>query len=218
MTTYPFLIRGPTKQSRRKKVLVSALSLRLAMGKILMRYPAKFVNSKFARRMDLMSAKAAAIKESNKKKGKTVYIIVDEKDGECDLSGAPLRGVYTAFKNGSEIGLPSTSEVSKVEPKQKGKRKISEKEFEAKKGKLTPTSSTKENASTPIQGAKTNTSMAKKANAKAAKKSAPKATGTGKATTLILSDAQWAKIEKLTEKEGSIREMVAKAMIKTFGL
>lgn len=166
--------------------------------------------------MDLISAKQLAVKQSNAKPGKIVYIIVDEKDGECDLANAPLRGVYTAYKNGSEIALVSPTQVT-IEPKGK-KRKITEREFESEKGKLTPKASTKQNAPTAIQGAKTNTTMADKK--KPASKPTPKAKpeGTGKATTLILSSAQWAKVEKLTEKEGSIREMVAKAMIKTYSL
>lgn len=156
--------------------------------------------------MDLINARVDAAKRS-RVEGKPIYIIVDPKDGECSLSETSKKGVYTVYKNGSEIALDTDADVSKVEPKQK-------------KGKLAPKASAKENASTPIQGAKNKQVMADKKTAKAAPKTAPKAKveGTGKATTLILSNAQWAKVEKLTEKEGSIREMVAKAMIKTYSL
>lgn len=211
MIDYIFLIRGPTVQSRVRKVTIQAPRLGLALDKILALFPSQFVNTKFARRMDLMNAKKAAAKRSKEIRDKAVYIIVDEKTGECDLSGAPLRGVYTAFKNGGEIALSPDAPVSKVEPITKGK-------------KLAPKASAKENASTPIQGAKNKQSMAtekksqpKAAATKAAAKPA-KPSGIGKATTLILSGAQWAKVDKLTEKEGSIREMVAKAMIKTYSL
>jgi len=153
--------------------------------------------------MDLISAKVEAAARS-RKEGKTIYIIVDQKDGECDLATAPLKGVYTAYKNGGEIALEVGAEVTATTPK-------------AKKGKTAPKEMSKVKSSAPTSGDKNKKVMGKK---KEVKKAVAKkvATGTGKATTLILSDAQWKKVEGLIAKEGSIREMVAKAMIKTYSL
>lgn len=192
----------------------------LALKKILMRYPTKFVNSKFARRMVLMEAKVEAAKKSRTEK-KAIYIIVD-KEGECTLADSPKKGVYTAFKNGSEIALESDAEVTTTAPKEKKKPAKNADGIEL--GKTAPKKDmSKADFSVPKTGGaknKSNTTMAKTATktAPAKKVAAKKAEGTGKATTLILSDAQWAKVEKLTEKHGSIREMVAASMIKTYGL
>ncbi len=202
---YPFLIRGPTKQSRRKKILIDASRLKFALLKIFALFPAKFVNTKYARNMDLITARVDAAKRSRADKV-TIFIIVD-KEGECTLSTECKKGAYTCYRNGSEVSLPSNAETSTVEPK-------------TKKGKTAPHKDmSKVDFSKPINsGEKTNNKMAKKTEVKGNAKKVAKPEGTGKATTLILTDAQWAKVNKLIEKEGSIREMVAKAMIKTFGL
>jgi hypothetical protein len=96
MDDYPFIV------NRAKLVKIRAPNLSNALDRVTTKHPNKIINVKFARNMDLISAKVEAAKQS-RATGKKVYIIVDENDGECSLSNAPLRGVLHCYNNGSEI-------------------------------------------------------------------------------------------------------------------
>lgn len=159
--------------------------------------------------MDLISAKVEAAKRSREEK-KKIYITVDT-DGECDLSNLPLKGVYTCYSNGSEIALEHDAEVATVAPRPNKKKLPAQSE---KALKLISKQNTKETIMAT-------TKPAKKAAKKVATKKEPKVKDTrvGKATTLLLSAEQWKKVDALITKDGgSIREMVAEALITKFKL
>ena len=107
-TDYPFVIGN-------KVVKISANGIKNAIDRVTFRHQNKLINITHARNMDLISAKVEAAKQSRAEKRK-VYIIVDEKTGECDLSHAPLKGVYTVYNNGSEIALETDAPVTTTEP------------------------------------------------------------------------------------------------------
>lgn len=102
--TYPFLIRGPTKYARVKLIKIEAHGFRNALLKAFARYPVKYVNFKFARNMDLISAKAEAKKASMD--GKTRYV-ASHKDGECtvevDEPGKAGDVLHAVFVKGKEV-------------------------------------------------------------------------------------------------------------------
>ncbi len=228
MKNYPFLIRGPTTLGRTIHKSVKAATFKDALNKILALYPIKFVNSKFALQMDLVSVKKEAIKLSKSKKGVKFTIHLNEAEGEFYITFKNAKGftmlVEEEGQEPNEIGsarlnkwVPQSvwmngSEIAMEVEQQEVSDKAAKRNIPAQSDKAAKIISQKET--------KTTNKMAKANKGKAAAKTAPKAkaTGTGKATTLILSDTQWKKVEGLTAKEGSIREMVAKAMIKTYGL
>jgi hypothetical protein len=111
---YPFVVGN-------KVVKISGHGLNNAIDRITTRYQNKLINITHARNMDLISAKVEAAKRSRTEKRK-IYIIVDEKDGECDLSHIPLKGVYACYNNGSEIALEIDAPVTTVEPRPNKKK------------------------------------------------------------------------------------------------
>lgn len=175
--------------------------------------------------MDLISAKVEAAKKSRETR-KPQYIFVvpsGEDEGECLVTDSYKKGVIQCFKNGSEVALePEQSKESEAaETKPKGKSsKVDKVTKEAK-----PEASVKEGAK---QNTKTmaTTAATKKPAKKAAKKSPAKTekkaaypNALPKATTILLSERQWAALEKELEKNGaSIREAATEALIKGFKL
>lgn len=116
--TYPFLIRGPTRSARVKMVKLEAVSFRHAMLKAFALYPIKFINFKFAKNMDLISANAEAKKASMD--GKQRFVI-SHKNQECSVEfnepshiGDVLHAVWLKGKKVKEsIEAPTTKQPAK---------------------------------------------------------------------------------------------------------
>jgi len=203
-TDYPFVIGN-------KVVKISANGIKNAIDRVTSRHQNKLINITHARNMDLISAKVEAAKQSRTEKRK-VYIIVDEKTGECELNHAPLNGVYTVYNNGSEIALETDAPLTEVAPiaNKNTKRKIPAQSEKAIK--LISKNSKETVMATPAKKA-----PAKKAAAK--KEAKPKDSRIGKATTLLFTVEQWKKIDAIVAKgEESIREMAASAMVAKYKL
>jgi hypothetical protein len=115
--------------------------------------------------MDLLSAKKEAIEKSKKEK-RTIYIVVDENDGEFTVHGAPLRGTLYAYKNGGETALPPKAAAESSEVKLKSK----------KQGKSSQPANVSEKINKKEMATKTK-KAAKKVAKKSAKKTNSKATG-----------------------------------------
>jgi hypothetical protein len=119
--TYPFLIRGPTRSARVKMVKIEAGSFRHAMLKAFALYPVKYVNFKFAKNMDLISAKQEAKKLSLDGKQR---FVVSHKDGECSIEfNEPSRMgdvLHAIFMKGKELkesaSAPTTKQPAKAKP------------------------------------------------------------------------------------------------------
>lgn len=95
MNQYPFIIRGPTDSSRRKRVFSQGINFKNALVKVLSVFPAKFVNFKYAKTMDLITVKTKAIKLSRASKGLEHRIWLNEKEGEF----------YVTFINGENCTM-----------------------------------------------------------------------------------------------------------------
>lgn len=229
MKNYPFLIRGPTTQGRVVKHSIIASSYKEALNVVLSLYPVKFVNSKFAIQMDLITVKKEAIKLSKSRKGEKITIYLNEAEGEFYITFKNAQGFtmlveeegqepneigsarlnkwtpHGVYMNGSEIAL---------EPEQQKKADAGAKKIPAQSEKAKKLIQKKEVTT------KTTNEVKKSAAKKAApaKKVAAKSDVTYKATRLGLTDAQWTKLEKLNEKEGSLQAMATKAVIKVYGL
>lgn len=155
-------------------------------------------------KLDLMTAKVngAAVSRKN---STTVYLLAD-KDGDFSLSYNPLDGTQYAFRNGTEVPQKEVDEIvsnykSKNSKQSQSKTKIMSKEKSAPAKKVAAT---------------TKPAAAKK---EVKKEKPAKVEGTGKATTLILSDKQWASFEKQLEANGSnIREAVREAIVSKYKL
>jgi hypothetical protein len=127
MKPYLFIVRGTQERSRSRGKRILATSYSNALGKITSMYPNKLIQTKYAKPMDLITAKVQAAHES-RVNSRTVYINVHPKghkdEGDCFLHHVADKTTYTAFKNGSEIAVPSDaySATNKPEPVVKGKQ------------------------------------------------------------------------------------------------
>jgi len=214
---------------RRKHLKLKAENFANALNKALslnpkkrVRYNLKFYLMAEQEGMDLMSAKVEAAKKS-KELGKRIYIFMDN-EGDHYLSESLVKGTIACYQGGSELveerpTAPVTpagkSEVKKsVAPS----KNVAVQASNVDKEKAAP----KKTAKQIINKTKKTMATAKKASAKKsaskkvtpAKKAAPAekkvaSSVVGKATTLLLTPAQWAKLEKL----GSIRESATAAVI-----
>lgn len=141
-------------------------------------------------KMDLVTARVDAAKESRSKK-KKIYINVDG-EGECVLSSIAAKNkdqIMAAYVNGSEVPLTDESEIEQVEEKvEKPKTKI---KMETKTTKKI----TAKKKSTP----------AKKSAAPAKKKAVEKASTEEKiprGNNMFLTAPEWKKVDALIAKEG----------------
>lgn len=186
--TYPFLIRGPTRYARVKIVKIEAGSFRYAMLKAFALYPVKFVNFKFARNMDLISAKQQAKKESMD--GKTRYV-VSHKDGECTVEltepGKPGDVLHAVFAKGKEIKesieAPKTTSKKEKPVTEEDVIESAEKENKSINKQIKPVMKTKN----------------KPAKKVAAKK--PVGDRIPRGNNMYLSAPQWAKVDKVRGDE-----------------
>lgn len=214
MNTYPFLIRdGPN--SRVRKVEITAPNYSRALDKVLSRYPNKFIQTKFARRMDLISAKVKAAQQS-RLNNKKVYVVVDD-EGECEISNSPLTGSLHCFLNGSEIALESKLE----EPTTKPSGTKLAKNQEPKTNKTMTKVATATPAKKGIEK-KVTAPVKKTAPTPAAKKPQPsnvKRDGIGKATTVTFTAAEWKELESYCDKHSTtIRELATRGIAKLVGI
>jgi len=79
MTDYPFLVKGRVKK-------VTAFNYRNALDRILSKNLNIFIQTKHARKMDLITASEQAQKESKLKKNTRFYVVSNIKTGEVDFS------------------------------------------------------------------------------------------------------------------------------------
>jgi hypothetical protein len=118
MNVYPFIIRGPTRASRVHRIRAQGKNFKDALIKVLSVYPAKFVNFKFARNMDLNTVKQIAINLSKKTKGVEHAIWLNEKEGEFYISFKNDKGFTILVEDetnlkGLEIGSARLNRFSK---------------------------------------------------------------------------------------------------------
>lgn len=101
MEDYPILIRGSTV----KLVKVKARNFRIAIELALMKYRNQFVNYKYAKNMDLISAKKEAMDKSKKSAHKQFVTLVDGGEFEVEnyISLPKDADVYATFHKGKEI-------------------------------------------------------------------------------------------------------------------
>lgn len=168
-----------------------------ALNLVLALYPSKFINTKHARRMDLINAKKQARGQSLVSNGAKVYVIVDEQTGECSVNLAPLRGRQYAFQDGQEV------EVS-------NEKFIKEKVKEVKETNKKIASAMETKTSTPAKKVAKKVApkkVAKKVVAKkVAKKATPKKTTKKVATKSSAAPAGRSALKAYTIKE--IRAMM----------
>ncbi len=146
-------------------------------------------------KLDLMTAKVNAAALS-KKKATVVFLVADE-DGDFSLSYNPVEGTQYAFRNGSELPTDEVDQLTSIKPKKEKVMSTEKKTTPAKKG--APVAKGKKEAP--------------------AKKGSTKIEGTGKATTLVLTGAQWKKLEAALSDAGSnIREAVREAIVAKYKL
>lgn len=181
--TYPFLIRGPTKASRVKMVKIDANGFRNALEKIFALFPVKYINFKFAKNMDLISAKQQAKKDSMD--GATRYV-VSHKDQECTVemsepgkAGDVLHAVFTKGKEIKEAVAAPSKPAKRVSERIMEEAEIIEAQEKINNKKQKPTMKTK------------------KAVKKAAVKKAAKKTGAFVPPT---PDASWGKKQGVAVK------------------
>lgn len=143
--------------------------------------------------MDLMSAKTEAAARSQKSK-KLLFIHVLD-DGECGVSTVQDATATHAFEGGNEVPLPELTAPEEKPAKAKVAKAPTKKEKPKKMAKKAP---------------------AKKAAKAAAPAKKEKVSGLiGKATTLLLSKADWDKVNKAVEAgKGSIRDLASKGILK----
>lgn len=151
--------------------------------------PKNFNLNQNEKAMDLISAKQDA---STKSKEVRSLVFVDVKeDGECEISQRLTKESIHAFRDGNEVAVPEYKERVKPEPKEKVVKEVKQ---------------------------KTKKKMATTAKKTATKKVAKKESTTGligKATTLLLSAADWKRIEKaVADGKGSVRELASKGILK----
>jgi hypothetical protein len=141
---------------------------------------------------NLEQAKKDAVTRSQESK-KTIFVSTSE-SGDHLVADKQSKDSIFAFKDGNEVPLP---------------------EFVEKAGKK-PAAAKVAKAST--KKAKTNKKMATKVAPKkaAAKKESKPASGLiGRATTILLSKTDWAKVDKAVEAgKGSIRELSSKGILR----
>lgn len=136
-----------------------------------------------------MTAKQDA---STKSKEVRSLVFVDLKeDGECEMTQRQSKQTIHAFKDGNEIDLPEFKERAKPEPKQ-----IEDKQNKKPKKKMAK----------PVKKTPTKKVVVKKEST----------TGLiGKATTILLSAADWKRIDKaVADGKGSVRELASKGILK----
>jgi len=210
MNSYPFLIRGPTSVRR---VHAQGRNFFNALEKVLAIFPAKFVNFKYARNMDMNTTKQLVVKLSKKNKGVEHTIWLNEKEGEFYITY--LKDKFTMLVEeetdpvGIEIGSARTnkwtfesayingevvppSHAPKVE-NVKGE-KISAKGPKSKIVK-TVTMAAAENA---------NMKTSKKNGKAAAKKPVTKVKGEKtipRGNNMFLTEADWKKVDAILVKE-----------------
>ncbi len=209
MENYPILIRGP---ARDKLVRIKAENFGEAKERALWKYRNKFVNYKYAKAMDLISARVEAAKLS-RTTSKPQYIVL--KGDEFKVGATPpenMEDVYGKFVNGSE---DKDALKKKSEPAETTAPKTLAKEA----AKIKVSKNQKQNTmATPA--------TSKPAKKAAAKKSTPAKTAsdiwhkglTAKATTLRFSKAQWEALYKKAEENGGIQKMAHDALIAKYGL
>jgi hypothetical protein len=158
---------------------------------------------------NLVNAKKAAIERSLLSK-KNVYI--DQKGEECELKDHKSNLTLFAFNNGHEVPfdpLPYSTQV------QTAKVKVTEASLTKSKNKKMETVTTEEKVAKKAPAKKTAKPAAKKASKAPVKKESKPSNLVGKATTLLLSPADWKRVDKaVADGKGSIRDLVAKGILK----
>lgn len=182
MTNYIFRVRGQPHI-----ITIPSTTFSGALDRILEKYPAKFVVTKYAKNMELLKAREEAKKLS--KGGKKVYIVVDEKNGDCEVGSAPLRGSLYRYINGKEDEdfVPSTASIEVAKKVSQGKLKE-----QIKSGKLKPLKSKTDSAEKESTNNQNNKIMSKESK-KPAKKEAPKKSAK--------SEKDWGKVVNLTNAQ-----------------
>lgn len=105
MLVYYFKLRGSRHFKKRRTLRLTALDDVNAWGKALALHPAKFLKLKRKYTMDLITAKVEAAALSIKK-GKRVYINLNEEEEECEVSHTPApkkENVLAIFAAGNEV-------------------------------------------------------------------------------------------------------------------
>lgn len=98
-TDYPFLVKG--KHGIKRAV---SPSYKLALAKILALFPNKYIKTKHAKAMDLITARAEALKLSKKSVHKQFVILVDDEfEVENTLSIEDKADIHATFHKGVEI-------------------------------------------------------------------------------------------------------------------
>jgi hypothetical protein len=117
-TDYPFLVKG--KHGIKRAV---SPSYKLALAKILALFPNKYIKTKHAKAMDLITARAEALKLSKKSAHKQFVILVDDEfEVENTLSIEEKADIHATFYKGQEvkeekgIKLPPTIKTVQVPP------------------------------------------------------------------------------------------------------
>lgn len=218
MTDYPFIIMAP----RSRLIRVEAKKFSNALSRALSLHPNKFLKTQFARRMDLVSAQEEAKRLSLKSAHKQFVVLLKSGDFEVEnaLSIEPKMDIYSVWHKGKKVEGPVAK--IKLSPQDEEEPPVAK----APKRAELPTKKelNKEVKQTNKETKLNNTIMKTKeaSPAKAVKKVEPKkeaakpakVEGIGKATTIVLSAAQWSKFEKHLENKGmSIRDFVREAAL-----
>lgn len=195
MNVYPFIIRGPTDSSRRKRVFSQGINFKNALVKVLSVFPAKFVNFKYAKTMDLITVKNKAIKLSKASKGIEHRIWLNEKEGEF----------YVTFINGENCTM--LVEEEETDPVEIGSARLNKFKLQSvwlngEQVKETNTTELKEKKTTKVAVKMKNVkkpAIKVKAKNGIAKKEKIKTVPRG--NNMFLTEAEWKKVDALLAKE-----------------
>lgn len=181
---YPFIVKNIL-------VRIRGSGYNNALNRVLSRHPNKKVKTKYAKNMDIIAAKTQAAKESAAQK-KPFYVFVD-KDGEADISSAPLAGTLHKFVNGVEDKdyAPKQSAAAQEKSKPKIPAQSDKAQKLISKSKVQQMENKKKAAKKP----------AKKAIAKKSSPNTVKEEKLIRGNNMALTKAQWAKVDALLKKE-----------------
>ncbi len=139
---------------------------------------------------DLITAKQDASTKSKETK-RPIFVDLME-DGECEVALSQTKKSIHAFRDGNEIELPEYKErIPKEKPTVVKEEKIRQPKTKKKMAKTA-----KKKVTTPVKKESTTGLI-------------------GKATTLLLSPADWKRLDKaVADGKGSIRDLASKGILK----
>ncbi len=204
MTDYPFIVRGKVNK-------VKGSSYRNALDRVLEKNRNQFVKTKFAKTMDLITAKEEAKTASKTNKKARTFVVADS-EGEFDLSTIIKKGetAYAVFIGGKEVSLTEDEKAGATSVPVKNL--VSKPTVEIVRGSMAKI--IKEHQKIVTKNQKEMAKPIKAVPAKKENKTAKVAGLTYRATRVGLTDAQWKKFDASGQKLQALASEFAAAKFK----